>query len=89
MYNYVYLFQSCTSSTFQSVGVETREVIARLANCIRLLARNFISLSDTTLTFAYEASTTYKEISALIESRNADAVADDVLAKCRLAEVEI
>jgi len=67
----------------ESVGVETRKVIARLANCIKALARNFIPLTDTTITFAYEASLTH-EISDLIDPQTADQVAQEVLFECRM-----
>ncbi|KAI6243669.1 Ribosomal RNA-processing protein 4 [Aphelenchoides fujianensis] len=62
----------------ETVGYETRQVIARLANCIKLLARNFIPISDTTITFAYEASAN-ESVAALIEPKIADQIAMDVL----------
>ncbi|KAI8602918.1 exosome complex exonuclease rrp4 [Dissophora ornata] len=36
-----------------------REAIARVANCIRALAQNFIFINDTIISFAYEASLQY------------------------------
>lgn len=63
-------------------------MIARLANCIKALARNFIPLSDTTILFAYEVSMSH-EISALIDPQIADQVAQEVLSECKMKEVEM
>lgn len=65
-----------------------RKVLARLANCVKALARNYIPLSDTTILFAYEASMTH-EISALIDPQVADQIAQEVLSECRMKEVEM
>ena len=37
-----------------------RESIARVANCIRALAQEFIYINDTIISFAYEASLQYQ-----------------------------
>lgn len=42
------------------VPLETRSVIARYTNCINLLARHQVSLYDTTITLAYDASLNYE-----------------------------
>jgi exosome complex component RRP4 len=68
--------------------VETRKVIARLANCIKALARNFIPLTDTTIMFSYEASKS-QEISSLIDPHVADEIAQVVLIECREKMVEM
>ncbi|KAI6205927.1 Ribosomal RNA-processing protein 4 [Aphelenchoides besseyi] len=66
----------------ETVGIEARQVIARVANCVKLLARNFIPISDTTITFAYEASVREFKVSALIDSKIADKIATEVLNRC-------
>ncbi|KAI6191171.1 Ribosomal RNA-processing protein 4 [Aphelenchoides bicaudatus] len=72
----------------QSVGVEMRKVLARLANCVKALARNYIPLSDTTILSAYETSMGY-EISDLIDPRIADQIAREVLTECATKDVDM
>nr|CAD2173980.1 unnamed protein product [Meloidogyne enterolobii] len=62
----------------------TREIIARTANCIKLLSRNSIPLYDTTIIFAYNASTQYK-IKDLLQTSIADEVASLVIQQCEMS----
>lgn len=65
------------------VQPETREVIARTANCIKLLARNSIPLYDTTITLAFDASKPYGT-KQLIQTQIADEIAQEVIQQCML-----
>jgi len=69
----------------QPITRETRDVIARLANCVRLLADNSISLSDTSIIHAYNASSQY-QTKDLIRPEIADEVAAEALRRLRSEE---
>ncbi|KAF7635017.1 hypothetical protein Mgra_00005615 [Meloidogyne graminicola] len=66
------------------VPLDTREAIVRTANCIKLLARNSIPLYDTTIIFAYNASTSYK-VNELLQISIADEVANQVIQQCEMS----
>uniref|UniRef100_A0A915CJ35 Ribosomal RNA-processing protein 4 n=1 Tax=Parascaris univalens TaxID=6257 RepID=A0A915CJ35_PARUN len=59
------------------IPMETRAVIARLANCVNVLAKHHIPLYDTTVMLAYEASSSY-EVKDLLKSAVAAEVAAEV-----------
>jgi len=42
------------------VQLEDREAVCRVLNCILVLAKNSVMLYDTTILYAYEASTQYQ-----------------------------
>ncbi|KAL3075779.1 hypothetical protein niasHS_012609 [Heterodera schachtii] len=65
----------------QLVPRETREAIARTACCIKLLARNSVSLFDTTIICAYNASLAFpaKQLSS---ANVGDRVAQRTVAQC-------
>jgi hypothetical protein len=65
-----------------------RKVLARLANCVKALGRNYIPLTDTTILSAYNASMVH-EINALIDPQVADQIALEVLSECRMKEVDM
>ncbi|KAG0046887.1 exosome non-catalytic core subunit rrp4 [Gryganskiella cystojenkinii] len=44
----------------EDITVQDREAIARVGNCIRALASEFIFINDTIISFAYEASLQHK-----------------------------
>lgn len=44
----------------EDITPRDRESIARVGNCIRALANEFIFINDTIISFAYEASLQYK-----------------------------
>uniref|UniRef100_A0A1I7RR74 Ribosomal RNA-processing protein 4 n=1 Tax=Bursaphelenchus xylophilus TaxID=6326 RepID=A0A1I7RR74_BURXY len=72
----------------ESCGPETRQVIARLANCVKILAKAIIPLSDTTILLAYEASTPH-EVSSLIDPKTAMQISEEVIQECKQKEIEI
>lgn len=65
------------------VPVETRDVIARTANCVKLLARNSVPLYDTTIIMAYNVSQPFAT-RQLIRDEIADQVAKEVIQQCSL-----
>uniref|UniRef100_A0A183CFG1 Ribosomal RNA-processing protein 4 n=1 Tax=Globodera pallida TaxID=36090 RepID=A0A183CFG1_GLOPA len=67
----------------QLVPLETREVIARTANCIKLLARNSVSLYDTTIICAYHASLPFP-VKRLVDAAVADMVARETVSQCSI-----
>ena len=44
----------------EPVQLEDREAICRVRNCILVLARNSVMLYDTSVLYAYDASTSYQ-----------------------------
>jgi len=74
-----------TPGSVEPITRETRDVIARLANCVRLLVDNSISLSDTSLIHAYNASSQY-QTKDLIRPEIADEVAAEALRRLRSEE---
>ncbi|CAG8501999.1 6191_t:CDS:10 [Diversispora eburnea] len=57
-----YVWVSKPSS--RPIGKNAREAIARVCNCINALSKNYMSITDTTISYAYEASLNFsvKEI---------------------------
>ncbi|VDM40448.1 unnamed protein product [Toxocara canis] len=64
------------------IPMETRSVIARLANCVNVLAKHHIPLYDTTVLLAHEASSTY-EIKDLLRPAVAAEIAAEVADRLR------
>lgn len=62
---------------YATIPAETRDVIVRVANCIKLLASNFVPLFDTTITQAYAAALNYPT-KELIKRTVADEIAAEV-----------
>ncbi|KAI1714209.1 KH domain-containing protein [Ditylenchus destructor] len=71
----------------EQVSPETRNAIARVSNCIRLLARNSVPLFDTTIIHAYNAAQQVPT-KDLIKPEVADDIAAEVIAQCRMEEME-
>ncbi|CAD5228954.1 unnamed protein product [Bursaphelenchus okinawaensis] len=72
----------------ESCGIETRKVISRLANCVKILAKASISLSDTTILVAYEASLQH-EISSLLDPKTANQLTEEVIQECKQKQIGI
>uniref|UniRef100_A0A915DJL5 Ribosomal RNA-processing protein 4 n=1 Tax=Ditylenchus dipsaci TaxID=166011 RepID=A0A915DJL5_9BILA len=71
----------------ETISPDTRDAIARAANCIRLLARNSIPLFDTTIIHAYNATLQYAT-KDLIKPEIAEEVAQEVISQCKMEECE-
>ncbi|RHZ59518.1 hypothetical protein Glove_363g5 [Diversispora epigaea] len=52
------------SNENEPIGKDAREAIARVCNCINALSKSYMSITDTTISYAYEASLNFsvKEI---------------------------
>nr|XP_002126379.1 exosome complex component RRP4 [Ciona intestinalis] len=60
----------------ESIPIEDREIICRLRNCIKCLAKRSVVLYDTSILYAYEASMSYK-VKQLLD----DEVCDEIVNK--------
>lgn len=58
-----------------NVSLSDRKVIARLRNCILILARHGVQLYDTSVTYAYEASLKY-DVKELLKSEQQTEIVD-------------
>ena len=58
LYNYVpaHSVNLCALCVFQPVVRGDREVIARLRNCVKVMAEQHLMLYDTSILYTYEAS---------------------------------
>ena len=72
------MYKRCTSAAgdggfnvnTEPISLDEREVICRLRNCVRCLAKHSVMLYDTSVLYAYESSLQYQVGDFFLSSQN-------------------
>lgn len=68
--------------------METRDVVARLVNCVRILARGYVPIGERTIASVYQASLRYPT-KALIRIELMDLLIDETVRACRAEDEDM